>query len=198
LIKFTISEDIIKKCAEFGKASISSSSDKYAKRNQFDQEKIAKDIKIGKIGEEMVYEKLSPLFPELSKPDHNIYDKFNKSWDPDLKDLSGIKIAVKSQDFDSSTFFGDSWVFQFNKGKSYDCDKEIFGESKSLDQNYVAFVSLNVPRKTGIIQAIVKVSWLHENNMFKDMKKENLRGNKLAVYLDDLNTKKDELWQIKI
>jgi hypothetical protein len=194
--KFVITEDILSRCTKFAKDSVNTSADKYARRQQFDIEKIIKDIRNGKIGEEGVYQKVSEIYPDLSKPDHNIYDKKNKSWDPDLKDAeSNIRVAVKSQDIDSSIHFGESWVFQFGNGGKYDCDTGIFG--KDLNSNhYVSFVALNTPKKTGVIRAIVKVQWLHDNKLFKAMKKQSLQGNKVAVYYNDLENLKDQLWQL--
>jgi hypothetical protein len=194
--QFTISEDIFTTCTKFGHDSAPTSTDKYARRNQSDPFKIAKDIRNGKIAEEMVYAKVSEMFPELSKPDHTIYDKKNKSWDPDLKDTaSNIRIAVKSQDIESALHFGESWVFQFGNGGKYDCDTGIFG--KNIDPNhYVSFVLLNVAKRTGSLRAIVKVKWLHEKNLFKAMQKQSLQGNKVAVYYDDLIKYKEDLWQL--
>lgn len=194
-MKFTISPDIYTKCTSFAKSSVSSSSDKYARRNQFDVEKIIKDIRNGKLGEEGVHALLLEKFPQLTAPDHNIYDKINKSWDPDLKDEeSNIRVAVKSQDFESASSFGESWVFQYRAGAKYDCDTGIFGTVDST--HYVAFVALNVPKRIGEIKAIVKVKWLHDNNLFKEMKKASLKGNKLAVYFEDLENFSDELFQL--
>lgn len=192
--KFVITEDLNNKCLTFARASVSSSSDKYARRQQFDVEKIVKDIRNGKLGEEGVYEKISVQYPALSKPDHQIYDKKDKSWDPDLKDeASSLRLAVKSQDIESSLSFGESWVFQFGDGK-YDCDAGVF---KETDPNhYVAFVSLNVPKRFGVIKAIVKIAWLHDKKLFKEMQKQSLRGNKVAVYYEDLEKYPDELWQL--
>lgn len=193
--KFLISEDILSKCLAFAKSSVNTSSDKYARRNQFDVEKIIKDIRNGKVGEEAVYEKISAIYPELSKPDHQIYQRKDKSWDPDLKDNSSkMRLAVKSQDIESAIAFGESWVFQFNDGKKYDCDTGIFGEQDP--DHYVAFVGLNIPKRAGSIRAVVKVQWLHNKKLFKEMKKQVLRGNKVAVYYEDLEKYKDELFQL--
>jgi len=192
--KILISEEIFNKAKEFAEASVSSSADKYARRNQFDVEKIKQDIKVGRLGEEIVYQELVRYFPQLSKPDYNIYDANNKSWDPDLKDpILNIKFAVKTQDVRSDQEFGTSWVFQYNQNKNYDCDKEIFKETSN---SFVCFVSLNSPRRYATIRSIVKTSWLHENNLFKNMKLEKLIGNKMAVYYDDLEKFSDKLCQI--
>lgn len=194
--KFYISPIIFEKCTKFAKDSVSTSADKYARRNQFDLEKIAKDIRNGKIGEEGVWDNVSKLYPDLSAPDHKIYQKKDKSWSPDLSDeKSGFKLAVKSQDIESSLEFGESWVFQFGNGGKYDCDSAVFKESDP--NHYVAFVSLNVPKRTGEIKAIVKIQWLHDKKLFKEMKKANLRGNKMAVYWSDIaQYKEEELWQL--
>lgn len=194
--KFVISQEVFDKCVQFGTASAHTSTDKYARRNQSDPYKIAKDIRNGKIAEEMVYQKVSDEYPELSKPDFNIYDKKNKSWDPDLKDTeSKLRIAVKSQDIESALHFGESWVFQFGNGGKYDCDTGIFG--KEIDPNhYVSFVLLNVAKRVGSLRAIVKVQWLHDKKLFKAMQKQSLQGNKVAVYYEDLIKHENELWQL--
>lgn len=182
------------KCEQFAQDSASTSADKYARRNQFNLEKIKKDIRNGKIGEQGTYSVISQQYPNLSLPDYNIYSKQDKSWSPDLNDPSGIRIAVKSQDIDSAINYGESWVFQFNNGANYDCDTGVFKEKD--DNHYVAFNALNVPKRFGTIRAIVKISWLHEKELFKEMKVHQLRGNKVAVYLDDLIKYEKELFQL--
>ena len=194
--RFIITEEMYQSCADFAKKSLDSNTSTYARRNQFNREKIEKDIMYGKIGEEGVYEKVSAFYSNLTKPDHNVYEKKDKSWDPDLKDVAtGLKIAVKSQDIKSSLAYGESWVFQYNQGKNYDCDTGIFKEED--DKHFAAFVLLNVPKRYGEIRSIVKISWLHTFSLFKDMKLRNLQSNKKAVYYEDLlSFDKKELWQL--
>lgn len=194
--KFEITKEILDSCSKFADDSVSTSADKYARRGQMNVSKIRNDIRNGKIGEEGAWIKVSELYPNLSRPDYLIYDKKEKSWDPDLKDIeSGIRVAVKSQDINSALDFGESWVFQYRPNKNYDCDNGIF--ECVDDEHYVAFVSLNVPKRFGTIKAIVKVKWLLENNLFKNMKKASLQNNKLAVYYEDLEKFSDNLWQLK-
>ena len=194
--KFIFSEDILDKCIKFAQDSVGTNAGKYASRNQFNPEKIKNDIKTGKLGEEVVYNKLSELYPNLTKPDYTIYAKKDKSWDPDLKDAaSKLRFGVKTQDLKSELAYGCSWVFQCRMGAKYDCDTGVFG--KDIDPNhYVCFVSLNAPKRFGVIKAIVKIQWLHDKKMFKEMRQEYLRGNKVAVYYEDLERYPKELYQL--
>jgi len=190
-----ITRYILNKCSDFAKKSAESSLDRYAAWGQKNLEKITKDITVGKIGEEVVYRTLVKKFSQLTKPDFNIYEKKEKNWSPDLTDEgSGIRLAVKCQESASAIAYSDSWVFQFNQNKNFDCDNKVF---KEIDPNhYVAFVSLNLPKKVAEIRSIVRIQWLHDNNLFQQMKVFQLRGNKVAVYYDDLVKFKDDLWQL--
>lgn len=202
--KFIISEDMLNKCKKFGIDSVNSSLDKYASRHGFDISdpnaveraltKFSSDICCGKIGEELVFKKYLEKIPGLTAPDYNIYSKKNKSWEPDLKDMdSNLTIAVKSQDIRSKLDNEESWVFQLgNKGK--DTDKAIF--NKSDGNHYVALVSLNIPKRFGEIKAVIKLSWIHNNNLFREMNIKELNGNKCAIYYDDLKSFSNELWQL--
>jgi hypothetical protein len=59
---FQITKDVYDLCSAFADASINTSADKYASRNQFDVEKIKKDIRNGKIAEEYVWLILSKYY----------------------------------------------------------------------------------------------------------------------------------------
>jgi hypothetical protein len=190
-MKYNISEEINNKCIKFAEDSVNSSADHYAKRNQNNIEKIKKDIRVGKIAEQIVYEHFVKEYKTLSAPDYNIYNKGQKSWETDLKDSNNLKIAVKGQDIMSNIHFGESWIFQKGDGIK-DCDKEIF---KEKNNNYVAFVSLNIPKRIAEIRAVVKVSWLHDNDLFKETQQEYLKSNKVAVYYSDLEKFK-EIYQL--
>lgn len=201
--KLTISPEIFEKCINFSLASAPTNMYAINRRGQTHPEYIKKQIKNGKIAEVLVHSELSKIYPGLSSPDFNIYDNKSKSWDSDLKDAtSNIKVAVKSQEMEQALQYYESWVFQFNDGKRFDCDKDIF--NKDIDPHYyVAFVLLNTPKKIGQIKAVVSVQWLRKNNLFQQMtlQKFNVTHNKLAVYYDhpklnSLIRYKDELWQL--
>ena len=201
--KLAITPEILEKCDKFAQDSAPTNMSALSRRGQSNPEAIKRQIKSGKIAEVLVHLEASKDFPKLSEPDFNIYTKKDKSWDPDLKDTaSSVRLAVKSQEVEQALQYHESWVFQFNDGKKFDCDTEIFG--KDLDPNhYVAFVLLNTPKRTGQIRAIVKVQWLHDKKLFQPMalKKFSETNNKLAVYYDhpDYNSLikyPNELWQL--
>ena len=109
-LRYTVSDEMYAKCEKFAQDSVLTSADKYARRNQSNIEKIKKDIRNGKIGEYGTHSVLLGKLPNLSEPDISIFDKTQKSWAPDLNSPSGIRVAVKSQDIESSINYGDSWV----------------------------------------------------------------------------------------
>jgi hypothetical protein len=199
----TIHDDILAKCDEFSLKSAPTNLSALSRRGQYNIDAIKRQIKTGKIAETLVYSEISKDYPDLTEPDFNIYTKKNKSWAPDLKDKqSNLRLAVKAQEYESSLQYHESWVFQFNGGKNYDCDKEVFGENIA-DNNYVAFVLLNTPKRTGQIRAIVAIKWLHDKKLFQPMalRKFNVTNNKLAVYYNhpnynSLNNYSEELWQL--
>src|SRR5713101_8322115 len=193
--QFIITPEMLEKCQQFATDSIGTNAKKYARRNQFDTDKIKQDITTGKLAELGVWQKVSELLPDLSEPDFAIYQKKDKNWSADLQSPSGIRVGVKSQVIQSEINYGRSWVFQCRMGASYDIDTGIFGNADP--NHYVCFVSLNVPKKIGELRAIVKVNWLHQKKLFKAMKLAKLQNNKVAVYWEDLEKLGDELLQLK-
>ena len=192
-MKYFIDPDMFDRATKFADSVISTNKNRYANRNQSNLNKIKKDIIIGKLGEELAYLHLFDQFPHITKPDYTIYSASGKSWEPDLK-TDILNIAVKSQDVMSGIYYGVSWIFQFNNNKNYDCDKEIF-KNKSKNQ-YVVLTSIDLRKEVGEIKAIVNVNWMHEKNLFKEPEVKILKGNKLAVYFEDMEKYKDELWQL--
>ena len=175
---------------DFAEKSISTNIGMYASRNQPNIKKGINDNKIGKIGEEVVYSYLKEIMPDITSPDYAIYKARGKSWEKDLRDIkSDVKVGVKTQTIESANKFGESWVFQNQ-------DKGIHGDGKTENNNYIAFTLIDLDRKAGIIKAIVKVSWLHKNNLFMPMKLAYLQNNKQAVYYNELLKYENELWQL--
>lgn len=201
--KFILTPEILCKCEKFARDSAPSNMSALSRRGQSNPEAIIRQIKTGKSGEVCVHEVVSKDYPDLSLPDFNVYEKKDKSWSPDLQDLAtGFRLGVKSQEMESALQYYESWVFQFNDGKKFDCDTEVFGNE--LDPNhYVTFVLVNTPKKVAQIRAIVKVQWLHNKELFQPMALQKFKStnNKLAVYYDhpeynSLIKYPDELWQL--
>lgn len=166
----------------------------YSTRNQFNESKKIKDSFIGKLGEFAAYHYLKDKVEDISVPDLNIYDAKSKSWDFDLKSKSA-NFHVKTQDLVQGEKYGTSWIFQYGNGKSRSYDKEIF--DKLTDNQYIAFVSLDLEKLCAHIRACVNLNHLHDKKLFGMPKLEHLqRANKLAVYLKDLERYPEQLFAI--
>ena len=183
---FTFDLDFGNKAYKFACDCAATNKDKYARRGQINISNIVDQIRTGKIVEEMTYQKLKNYLPNLSEPDWNIYDRKNKNWDADLSDQTTnpiTKIGVKSQRANVGESVGVSWVFEFRAGKNYDVDTGVFGKEAKQPGHYIAFSSIDFPKKSGQIHAILAVSTLHELQLFEQVQIERLRDNKVAVYL---------------
>jgi hypothetical protein len=193
--QFTISEQLFEDCTTFAKRCVETNWKKYATRKQINQTKLINDIRNGKIAEQKVWEQVSDVYTELTPPDYEIYDIAHKSWATDLYDPNTtLSLACKAQSVKMAEEVGYSWVFQYGDGNK-DCDQEIFGAGKTNRFNFACFVSTDAANRRGEIKAIVSVPYLHQHNLFKEMKLEKLRDNKRAVYLEDLE-KLNNLWQL--
>ena len=110
--KYFLDSDIVKLCDHFSDRVISSNLDCYAKRKQFNYEKIKQDIFIGKLAEWgvfFIYLKRGRV--NIAPPDMNIYSKNKKSFDPDMK-WGLFNLHIKAQTGESANRYGDSWIFQ--------------------------------------------------------------------------------------
>lgn len=170
--KFFFSQEDFRACKEFSECVNTSF---YANRNQFDDVKRKADSLIGKIAEVAVYNLLKDKYPNISYPDFKIYKAKEKSWDYDLKDPT-FNLHVKS--VSSVSNFPESWIFQNE-------DKHIF--KNYLDNDYVAFVYVNMFQKYGLIKKILPIKLLHDKNLFKKTVLAKLNS-KSAIYYDDIKT----------
>lgn len=170
--KIIFSDDDLNICKEFSEAVDTKF---YAGRNQWDANKRKIDAKIGKLGELAVYYSLKDKYPDISYPDFKIYTTRQKSWDYDLKSTT-FNLHCKTQENLQSIKFSKSWIFQAE-------DKHIFRDNK--DNDYVAFVCVNMLEKSAVIQKILSVNSLHTNKLFKKPVLAKLVS-KLAVYFEDI------------
>jgi hypothetical protein len=178
-----LTETQIRKCKEFAQKS---STNHYAKRGQFNKDKIQDQISTGKMGEIVAYKTIKKEIPTIGKPDFKIYEAKNKTWDCDLIDSDNdIKILVKTQDCSSAVKYGQSWIFQYSNGKNRGGkDKSVFVSPE--DNYYVCFVMMDVPDGVGRVLSVCSVKNLVSNQLFKDPICKKLVGIKKAIYYKDL------------
>lgn len=195
--------NLVAKCRKFAEDSIDTNIDVIASRGQDPDkiERILNQLTHGKVGEEVTYDVFVPYFPQLSKPDHNIYQKKDKSWEEDLIDeASPVRIAVKTKKLEDAKRWGASWIFELS-------DKKVFGKKldcQGLDPNqYVAMVVVDLDGMQATVEACVNLQWLHDNDLFGPPDRE--LDSKLTVRLDRMQwwlKRKgltiEDLWQLKI
>jgi hypothetical protein len=169
-------------CDYFAHKVVDTNKSYYAQRAQTDINAIIYQIIVGKMGECAVAQWATSTNRVCSKVDFSI-TKDHKSFAPDLI-ISGKNVHVKSQDVISAERFGLSWSFQYGEGKAGHCDKEIFLEYGKDDS--VVFCKVNVDKLEVNILAVLRVGLLHSKQLFKEPKKESLKGIKKVVYYDSI------------
>lgn len=182
---YKITPELSDKARKFAEECAKTNHDRYARRGQGNLAAIVEQIATGKIVEQAVYDRLVPFFPNLTPPDWEIYDGTKKNWDHDLHDdVLGINIGCKSQMLKRATKYGASWIFQNRENAKYDKDVGVFGEEAKQDGNFICFASID--DHYVYLQALIATSTLHEHNLFKEPVKQDLKNNKKAVYLEDI------------
>ena len=172
--EYYVGSDILTICESFADRVISTNKDEYARRKQSDLTKIKKDIIVGKLAEWGVYFIYLNRERYLIPPDMKVYPPENKSYDPDLR-WGLYKLHIKAQTFESSSRYGDSWIFQakdplFEFNNDYDI---IIGCSVSIDDfERGALVQIKLERQFKSIK-------------FGETKLSKFAGNKKAIYLKD-------------
>jgi hypothetical protein len=196
--------NLVAKCRKFAEDSIDTNIDAIAFRGQDPEktERILNQITHGKVGEEATYNVYSHYYPQLSQPDHQVYQKKDKSWEEDLIDTaSDIRIGVKTKRAQDAKEWGASWIFELT-------DKKIFGsklDGQNLDpRQYVSLVVVDLDNMVATVEACVHLQWLHDNDLFGPPDRDYL-DTKLTVRLDRLQwwlkrkgLTAEDLWQLKI
>ena len=164
-------------------------SDKRAATSKGD---ITRNHKNSKLSELLVSAYISNKFGCLIRPDFEIYNEKNKSWDADLpyKDR-GLdfphNIHVKSTDNVAIARVGQkSWVFQLSN-KDGRGGKDALLKSSSED-DWVAFCY--VDEKETCVRVVLEwfLPWkdIIEQDLLKDPYYDKFKGIKLCVYDEDL------------
>lgn len=195
---------LVDKCKKFAEDSVDTNLEVIEKRNQDPEERdrVIRQIAHGKVGEEVTRLVYAPYYPELTVPDHQIYQKKDKSWEEDLIDpISDIRIGVKTKRQEDAKRWGASWMFELT-------DKKIFGpklDGQNLDpRQYVSLVIVDLDQMVASVEACVHLQWLHDNDLFGPPDRDYL-DTKLTVRLDRLQwfikRKKltnDDLFQLRL
>lgn len=187
------------KCQQFAQQSLGSSVDQYARRGQDPSKYYRMIIQLtnGKLGEELDYNTFLPYYPNLTKPDYQIYEKKDKSWEEDLIDpVANVRLAVKTKDKRDADQWGPSWIFEKT-------DRKIFGsklDNQNLDlHQYVCLNVVDNIKLQGRVLACVNLQWLHDKKLFEKPDRDYL-GTKLTVRFDSMLkviSNSDELWQLE-
>lgn len=159
-------------CARFAKESVASSFEHYSKRkNNTNYQKVIRDIYIGKCAEYSVYNLFNtPGVYDVSEPDTNIYNTYQKSFDADLY-IEGKHVHVKS--YHASSKFAPSWVFDLK-------DPVIYRTTKN---DVLALCDLNTDG-SGVLymtKALLAVPF------FRDPVLDKFKGIKTCIYYNDLS-----------
>lgn len=170
---YYLSSDIIKMCQNFADLVVNTNVDEYSRRNQTDTEKIKQDILIGKLAEWGVYFiYLERGRKTVSVPDMSIYNRRNKSFDPDLN-WGLYKLHIKSQSSISSQRYGSSWVFQ-SKDPLFDFCNEY---------DIVIGCRVDYEEDGAVVKILLEKPFKNLN--FGEPKLSKFGGNKKVVYLKD-------------
>lgn len=114
----------------------------------------------------------------ITEPDFSILKISDKSWDADLIINNIYNLHVKSNIKNNRKI--SSFVIQKN-------DYHLYLEPQNND-----YLGLASYISDGLIDLldIIKVKFIHENNLLKKMEISHLNSNKCALYLEDLKTVK--------
>jgi hypothetical protein len=158
-------------CEGFAHAREESSS-LYKKRGGFKSE----DIVSGAMGEIAVYKLLKKNGHTLRKPDFEIYDRRNKSFDSDLR--SGNKhFHVKSQTTKSAEQYGKSWLCQRNdplfKNEGYN--------------HYLVTTVVDLDKNTVEVLGFFPMFSVLKKNLIGECKVPWFQKTKVALYHDQLS-----------
>jgi hypothetical protein len=176
--KIKIHSDYMKRVVEF--AEKVAPTNNYEDRNQYDiKTKISQNV-MGKLGEKVIYDVLSPFLVNLTEPDLTVYEKKDKSWSPDL--VSGdIRILCKTCYYGSQ-----SWIFNKRDKKGYGRDSEFYDHPEG---KILVVAKMMTNGIYGQICGMIPVTLVHSYEMLGKPNKPELVGIKEAIYEMSLQLK---------
>lgn len=172
---YQLQSDIYKICEHFAERVLITNKDEYSKRKQFNLSKIKNDILLGKLAEWGVYFiYLSEGRININIPDMSIYSAQHKSFDADLH-WGLYNLHIKSQSFESSNRYGDSWIFQ--------AKDPLFEFSNEYDIVIGCRVFTDEINETARVEILLAKQF--KTLVFGETKLSKFSGNKRALYLKD-------------
>jgi hypothetical protein len=177
----TVDPTVIKRAQYDADAYHKHNAEKYAKRNQFNANKVNQDMVIGlsfELGSAYPY--LCENFGDDVVEEPYVYDgtnemKENFAHDPDIVVHGDLKFHCKSISPYIAKTFGYGWMFQ----KSYlDRNEKKLRESEN---DFVVFGTMDINNGASEILIVQKFKVLFENDMFEVPVKRGLRDGKRVV-----------------
>lgn len=166
----------------------------YIRRNQYDADKILRDVETGHLGELAWHHYFYNKGLDISPVDGRIY-RGHKSWDADLF-CEGRSIHVKTQHHKSAERYGASWTFQ--KADSFGQESPRHSDpliKNPQNKDYIA-LGIRFPEEVKLI-AFFPAIHAQEWNLWAEPKLDKLKKSKAVIYLKDLNKIDRTLWEVK-
>lgn len=145
--------------------------DLYKKRGGFKRE----DILVGALGEIGAWKYFKKRGFTISKPDFNIYEKKNKSFDSDLRSKNR-HFHVKAQSQESIRRYGHSWLMQRS-------DPVL---QKVQYNHYMVPCAVDLEKNIVEIFGCISFKSIMEGGHIGECKHPAFRTYKVAIYLDSL------------
>lgn len=177
-----VSQEDIDEATEFAKKR-SGDVALYEKRGGFKPS----DIVNGAVAEIAVFKTLKDFFPNLTKPDFNIYEKSKKTFNADLKSDDEF-FHVKGQSVTSAARYTESWLMQ-----KFDPILK-----KPEVNHFLVPCVVDVDRKLVTIHACLSFADLVREKAFDECTVPSFRATKLAIRLKTLRQTFDDasLWGV--
>lgn len=146
------------------------------------------DIVNGALAEIAVFNVLVDLFPDVTEPDFNIYDKSRKTFDADLK-AGDLHFHVKGQSISSAERYTESWLMQ-----RFD---PILKRPK--ENHFLVPCVVDVDRRLVLIHGMIPLVDIVKENAIDECTVPRFRATKVALRLSTFIKKFDKstLWAVK-
>lgn len=181
-MKINITEKERQVCEEFADARLESAG-LYKRRGGFKEE----DIIAGAMGEIAAYKVLKKAGHDLRKPDFEIYNTRDKSYDADLR-IKKKRFHVKSQTKQSANRYGKSWLCQRHdplfKGSGYN--------------HYMVPTVVDLEKNEVEVLGFFPMASVITKGCIGECKVPSFRATKVAIYFDSLDEKinKYQRWRV--